>query len=298
MHNYRNFKDYHIERLRDPEDAKIYFSIACDDYRETKDIGAFLLAVGDVAEARGSNFDDFLKEVGIFDEVSDLCANEVVAVGNRAKFFEDLTKPIALFFQSCRQTVRSLFTSPFAFGTVGFGVLVLVIGGFYFGNRYFGGGVPIPAGVPVPAGVARENGIVPSQQVEPQLVRGVGKELKVSPFGFGAFPKIPADFPDQNIWNVIEKQSLQDLKGAKTLELLARVRIKLWEEGKHTKGVIMEPSSGLVYSDSNIEVSFSLSPDLPKYDKYFDEDFILSEGIVVKFLEDGIDPYKFLNLPW
>ena len=101
MHNYRNFKDYHIERLKNPEDAKIYFSVACDDYKETKDIGAFLLAVRDVAEARGRNFDDFLKEAGIFDEVSALCASEVVAVDNRSKFdaqiFENLEEAPSVF---------------------------------------------------------------------------------------------------------------------------------------------------------------------------------------------------------
>lgn len=83
MPNYRDFKDYHIERLRDPEDAKVYFSVACDDYKETKDIAAFLLAVGDVAEARGRNFDDFLKEVGILEEVKALAQESQCSHGSR-----------------------------------------------------------------------------------------------------------------------------------------------------------------------------------------------------------------------
>lgn len=53
MHNYRKFKDYHIEQLRDPEDAKIYLSVALEDYEINEDIDAFLLAVRDVAEAQG-----------------------------------------------------------------------------------------------------------------------------------------------------------------------------------------------------------------------------------------------------
>ena len=53
MSNYRNFKDYHIEQLRDPADAKIYLSIALEDYEKNEDIEAFLLAVRDVAEAQG-----------------------------------------------------------------------------------------------------------------------------------------------------------------------------------------------------------------------------------------------------
>ena len=53
MRNYRKFKDYHIEQLRDPDDAKIYLSVAIEDYEKDEDIDAFLLAVRDVAEAQG-----------------------------------------------------------------------------------------------------------------------------------------------------------------------------------------------------------------------------------------------------
>ena len=37
MSNFRNFKDYHIEQLRDPEDAKIYLSVALEDYEQNRD---------------------------------------------------------------------------------------------------------------------------------------------------------------------------------------------------------------------------------------------------------------------
>ena len=55
MHNYRKFKDYHIEQLRDPDDAKIYLSVAIEDYEKDKDIDALLLAVKDVTEAQKIN---------------------------------------------------------------------------------------------------------------------------------------------------------------------------------------------------------------------------------------------------
>ena len=54
MSNYRRFKDFHTEHLRDPEDAKIYLSVALEDYEKDEDIEAFLLAVRDVAEALDS----------------------------------------------------------------------------------------------------------------------------------------------------------------------------------------------------------------------------------------------------
>ena len=54
MHNYRKFKDYHIEQLRDPEDAQIYLSVALEDYEKDGDIEAFLIAIRDVVEAQKS----------------------------------------------------------------------------------------------------------------------------------------------------------------------------------------------------------------------------------------------------
>lgn len=55
MLNYRTFKDYHIDQLRDPEDAKIYLSVAIEDYEKDEDLDAFLLAVRDIIKARKIN---------------------------------------------------------------------------------------------------------------------------------------------------------------------------------------------------------------------------------------------------
>ncbi len=53
MGRYREFKDYHIGKLRDPEEARVYLSVALEEYEEDGDAEAFLLALRDVAEARG-----------------------------------------------------------------------------------------------------------------------------------------------------------------------------------------------------------------------------------------------------
>lgn len=53
MRHYKKFKDYHIDQLRDPEDAKIYLSVALEDYEKDEDMETFLLALRDVAEAQG-----------------------------------------------------------------------------------------------------------------------------------------------------------------------------------------------------------------------------------------------------
>ena len=52
MPNYRKFKDYHIEQLRDPEDARIYLSVALADYEKDKDMDTLLLALIDITEAQ------------------------------------------------------------------------------------------------------------------------------------------------------------------------------------------------------------------------------------------------------
>jgi hypothetical protein len=255
----------------------------------------------------GSNFDDFLKEKGIFDEVSALTkkrlaalrAGEIVEVDDTSELPEDSTKPIDRFIQWFQQTVRSLFPSPFAVSTAGFGVLVLIIGGFYLGNHYFNQGLSGGS----TGDKTQLSKLVPvsSEPVEPTLVKRTSKDAKVSSFGFGAFLKIPTNFPDQNIWNVIQKRSSHDPNGAKTLELLARVRIELWNQGKYTKGVVMHPSSGMIYPDSSVEILSASAEgetlEVSRYGVYFDEGLVPSGRIFVKFLEGGIDPYKFLNLP-
>tara|TARA_B100001750_G_C15021683_1_gene357292 strand:- start:6 stop:332 length:327 start_codon:yes stop_codon:yes gene_type:complete len=53
MSNCRTFKDVLIENLKDPDLAKEYISSALESYEEDKDSAAFLLALRDVAEARG-----------------------------------------------------------------------------------------------------------------------------------------------------------------------------------------------------------------------------------------------------
>ena len=53
MNKYRDFKDYHIKKLKDPEEARIYLDVALEEYEKDKDTEAFLLALRDVAEAQG-----------------------------------------------------------------------------------------------------------------------------------------------------------------------------------------------------------------------------------------------------
>jgi len=53
MRRHRDFKDYHIEKLRDSEEARVYLSVALEEYEKDGDTEAFLLALRDVTEAQG-----------------------------------------------------------------------------------------------------------------------------------------------------------------------------------------------------------------------------------------------------
>ncbi len=62
MRIHRDFKDYHVEKLREPEETKVYLSAALDAYERDGNIEVLLLALRDVAEARaGIGGDDAIK---------------------------------------------------------------------------------------------------------------------------------------------------------------------------------------------------------------------------------------------
>jgi len=50
---YRNFLDYHIEKLHDPKEAELYLEVSIEEYAKDGDTEAFLLALKDVAQAQG-----------------------------------------------------------------------------------------------------------------------------------------------------------------------------------------------------------------------------------------------------
>jgi len=49
----KNFKDYHLEKLRDANEAKRHLKIALEEYEKNGDTTAFLLALKDLAQAQG-----------------------------------------------------------------------------------------------------------------------------------------------------------------------------------------------------------------------------------------------------
>lgn len=128
-------------------------------------------------------------------------------------------------------------------------------------------------------------------------------DVKMSPFGFGAYPEIPQDFPEQRIFNIPH--------GSVEGELLDRVRVKLWKEGVRPDGIGHLQSTGLIYPTVRGTVyvrwgefrgkkyitrlrchpadSFDIT-------KFRFENEIPSDLKVLDFSE-GINPYEYLDLP-
>lgn len=157
------------------------------------------------------------------------------------------------------------------------------------------------------------------KQTEPSTDKVVESDVRVSPFGFGAYPRIPVVYRDlegiQDIWSVYEQMAETDPDTARMNELGERVLIKLWEQGlqptggKHRNGLFYPDYPNTVYvrwseevlEDGSIErFPAALSGD-PAFSAY-EVAFMESDGAVfpsgwtmLDMQRDRIDPYQYLS---
>ena len=142
------------------------------------------------------------------------------------------------------------------------------------------------------------------QQSETSAQTTETKDVPVSPFGFGPYPEVPADYPippDKFEWEFWGKT----VKG----ELMSRVRIKLWNQGIRSDGASFE--NGKVYPNilGTVYVQWAENGEfIRRITGHPDDDFDAieaaleagqppPEGItVLSRNEAGIDPYSFLEL--
>ena len=130
------------------------------------------------------------------------------------------------------------------------------------------------------------------------------EEVKVSPHGFGPYPEVPEDFPEEVNWSDYEDDP-------PIFELMVRVQIKLWKQGHRTEGIgeeggLLYPiSRGIVYirwSGSGDDKYISRLTGHPRDDLSDDVVHQIESGTIPAGLtvyekdKMGIDPYKFLNL--
>lgn len=141
-----------------------------------------------------------------------------------------------------------------------------------------------------------------SSQAETPAQNTETADFPVSLFGFGPYPKVPEDYPTDVNWSSYEDDR-------PIYELMTRVRIKLWEEGQRTDGIVEE--NGLLYpimrgtvyikwSDNGKDIigitghPKDISDDVA--DQIRESGTIPTDFTVIDYDNAGIDPYKFLNL--
>ncbi len=138
------------------------------------------------------------------------------------------------------------------------------------------------------------------------------EETRVSPFGFGPYPEIPPGYPDPDLWDFAESLYEASPERARNWELIVRVCIKLWKQGKQAESAAME--DGLVYPcypntvylrwDQYIDADGTPvryiaeilgPPSTIRYNDDFDNGIIPPGITVIPYEEGGIEPYTFLN---
>ena len=147
---------------------------------------------------------------------------------------------------------------------------------------------------------------VPAQNVKTET------EVRVSPHGFGPYPKVPEDYPSTPEWE------RRPDNPRKTFELMSRVFVKLWTEGEKNfyggstlNGRIYPHYYDTVYlkripildRDGNVR-GYSTSKRSGRFVNYKGDTSIETlldppPGLRVLDLDSsGIDPYQYLDLPY
>lgn len=137
----------------------------------------------------------------------------------------------------------------------------------------------------------------------------VNEEVRGSPNGFGPLPVVPGDYPNQNVWS---EERLTRITPEH--ELLARVRIELWNQGVRTKGAVYRTDYGRIYptTDDTVYVEWANTPaadgkmyitqmlgtrtTINQYEEDIYRGIFPPHLTIYEFPDGGIDPYEFLGL--
>ena len=251
------------------------------------------------------------------------------------------------------KTLLEVFREPFVIGASVLAVLIVI--GTYLLSHYYYGDVevidlpapvalaPGPASVQAPSeldfGELSEQGESSPTQLESELTLPEEKGISIEEFlaklteeekqalaeevtppreslyGFGPYPEIPPDFPRQNVWDSIEN-SYYDGRDSRGHELINRVLIKYWNEGRKADSGTYSHNNGKVYplwkdtvyveweelelEDGTTEPylsSFLCHGSLGSYEESVENGTQPSWIQVVAYEDGGVDPYSFLDLP-
>ena len=170
--------------------------------------------------------------------------------------------------------------------------------------------IPVPAAAVAVAERLEEEGLAQEEAAPAAPPR-------VSLFGFGVYPEIPPDYREPDVWERIEELYHSDAKLAEDCELMARVQIKLWKQGRHSVGASRDSQTGLIYpyypntayvrwawdvDENGHPVRYAAGveggADLAQYHHYFAEGEIPPHITVIDHEDAGIDPYQFLDFQY
>ena len=212
------------------------------------------------------------------------------------------------------KTILRIFRQPLVIGVCVLAVGVLTVS--YFGRHWFYADSPVPVNSAAPATDPNPSNHGTSERESDLVEAGKLPEPppRESPFGLGAYPTLPADWPRQDVWEVLER----DYKAGKAHighELVQRVLIKFWKQGKPANFAFMK--DGKVYPlfrdtiyirwtetehDDGTTFRYISEITCPQSLAHYDSEDITQGRVpsdikVIDQDEAGIDPYSFLDLP-
>ncbi len=144
-------------------------------------------------------------------------------------------------------------------------------------------------------------------------------EDRISAFGFGPYPELPADFPFQDMFDppYYSRSPDDPYKDDPDYELMDRLWVELWKRGEKVEGFGTLDSTGLFYPTIRGRIYVEWAPRWKVFGKGFgrtisyidyhpdDRDRLLHinreseipSDFEVFDISEGINPYTFLNLP-
>ena len=138
----------------------------------------------------------------------------------------------------------------------------------------------------------------------------IAEDVPVSPFGYGPYPEVPADYPWKPIWTLSDEDrahySQAHPDGERGIELMQRVGIKLWQMGQNFTGIAY--SNGRIYPNFPDTVYVDVQQTETGTSIAVTGSFISQEdmelikngdtppGITVLDMSEGIEPMSFLGL--
>ena len=269
-------------------------------------------------------------------------------------YSENCVTPYLMRGRSTMKTVFDILRQPFVIGA--FALSALIVAGAYFGSQWYYGSLvsdvlledeatqsqyvatsppvaPAENSTPPPK-IGTEVDSVDKMETSGSDIESEALDLatvasdvfdadseqedfqRVSPFGFGPYPSVPPDYPEDAIWEEDMEENISQFgsEAMKAAELIDRILIKLWNQGHRATSASMN-SNGLVYPafPNTVYVTWKYIEEdgtLTRYagrissgtgvsDNDLDDlgDGIIPSGIMVlDYDSDGIDPYTFLGI--